>query len=309
LGVYLVLTVTKTLDQLIDDTLGEVSRYDERGYRVVLDATGIPGPSDTTIHLVDGARVSISDVIEFGSELVLVTGKTADTIPAITIARGYDGSTPAAHAGNTLGTGNPQFARRRVGKAIQAALPSMDANRIFVVQSLAMERTPGTQMIVMPENCRDVLQVGFLDADTARFEDDLGGWQFFDHLPLTEVDTGKIVRLPRYVRDGDILTVAFRVPYRWSSHPAEPVGTDTIELPEGAENLPVMYARARLVTNRELSRIQLDRSEEWSNSQSVVQGVTSGLVRQMWQEYYKAVDEAKTLNRTIIPRPFITKRQ
>lgn len=303
------LTVSKTLDELIDATLQEVARYDERGYRVVLDSVGIPATSTVTFSLVDATRVSISDVIEFGSELVLVTGKTADPIPVITVSRGYDGTTAAVQAAGLPGMVNPQFARSRVGKVVQQALTRMDAARVFCVLNATFNKTVGAQYVAMPDACRNVLRVGVFDTKTLRFEDDIDGWQFFDNIPTATVSSGKIVRLPRYVHDADNLIITYRVPYRWSTWPTAPGGTATITLPEGAEDLPSIYASARLVSRRELSRLDLDRSEEWSRSQSVVQGVTSGLVRQMWTEFYKALDEAKTLNVMPIPRPYVRMRR
>lgn len=298
------LTVTKSLDELIDATLQEVARYDERGYRVVLDGTGIATAGTTTCSLVDATRISVSDTVEFGSELVLVTAKSADPIPVLTIARGYDGTTAVAHAASSLGMVNPQFARNRVGKVVQQALTRMDAARVFTVLNATFNKTVGAQYVEMPSATRNVIRVAIFDTRTARFEDSIDGWQFFDNIPTTTVASGKIVRLPRYVMDDDDLVITYRVPYRWSSYPTAPSGTDTIILPEGAEDIPSIYASARLVSRRELSRIDIDRSEEWTQSQAVVQGVTSGLVRQCWTEFYKALDEARTLNVTDIPRPY-----
>lgn len=303
------LTVSKTLDELIDDTIQEVGRYDERGYRVQLDAVGLPLVSSTTCSLVSGTRVNISDVIEFGSELVLVTAKTADIIPIFTVARGYDGTTAAVAAPSAIGIVNPVFARRRVGKVIQTALTRMDAARVFVTATAQFSRTVGLSYIEMPAACRQVLRVGFFDASDRRFEPTIDGWQFFDDIPTTEVTSGKIVRLPRYALDDDVFSVTYRLPYRWSTYPTAPTGSATITLPEGAEDLPSMYASARLVSRREISRLQVDRSEEWNASQGIVNGITQGAVRQMWSEFYKCLEEAKTLNVQAVPRPFVRLRR
>jgi hypothetical protein len=304
-----VLTVVKSLDALIDDTLQEVAQYDERGYRVQLDGTGLPATNSNTLSLVNAERVSTSDVIEFGDELVLVTDVSAAATPVVTVARGYDGTTPAVHAGTSLGLVNPQFARARVGRALQTAMTRLDAARIFIVKAQTFSRTPGLQYIVMPEDCRQVIRVGVFDESTGRFEENVDGWRFFDNLPTTNVSTGKIVRVPRFVMDDDELAVTYRSAYRWSTYPNDPDGPATITLPEGAQDLPALYAAARLCSHREMSRIDLDRSEEWSKSQSVVQGVTSGIVRQMWQEFYKALAEAQSLNPIDIPRPYVPKRR
>lgn len=303
------LTVQKSLDELIDDTLQEVGRYDERGYRVVLDAVGLPTVGATTCSLTDATRINVSDVLEFGAEMVLVTGKTSDPVPVLTVARGYDGTIPATHAPSSLGMANPQFGRRRVGLVVQQAFTRLDQARVFCVTSTVMNRTVGKQYIEMPSNTRQVLRVGIFDTTTNRFDEQVDGWRFFDDIPTTVVTSGKIVRLPRFISDTDNLSVTYRIPYRWSSYPTAPTGPESIVIPEGCQDLPSMYATARLISRRELSRLDLDRSEEWNRSQGVVNGITQGAVRQAWSEFYKSLDEAKTLNVFTVPRPYVTLRR
>lgn len=300
------LTVTRTLDQLVDDALVEIARYDERGYRVV--TTVALGAADTSVTIDNGLRVSISDVIELDAEIVLVTGKSADPNPVLTIARGYDGSTATTHLIGIAGTVNPMFSRRRTSKAVVRAFARLDANKVFNVKSVTVSRDHGIEHFELPEDCRDVLRVGTFDT-YGRFEPAVTGWRFFDDIPISLVASGRIVRVPRYVMDTDVLVATYRTPFRWSTFPAEPTGSATITMPEGTEDLPSLYAVAWLCSRRELSRQDIDRSQEWNRSQQNTNGITSGLVKQMWSEFYRAVDEASRLYTPQIPRPFIRQRR
>ena len=61
-----------------------------------------------------------------------------------------------------------------------------------------------------------------------------------------------------------------------------------------------------MVDSREISRTQIDRTEEWSRTEGFERGQTGALVRARWQAFYRALDEARRLNpppQTIIYRP------
>lgn len=300
------LTVTRTLDQLVDDALVEIARYDERGYQVT--TTTPLAPTDTVVSVDDGLRVSISDVLELDSELMLVSGKSNDVNPSLTVSRGYDGSTAVAHSTGLHGTVNPMFSRRRAGKAIIRAFARLEASRIYNVTSVQLTRDAGIEHFELPVDCRDVLRVGYFDI-FGRFEPNVSGWRFFDDIPTSLVASGRIVRVPRYVTDTDNLVATYRTPFRWSTFPTEPTGSATMSMPEGTEDLPSLYAVAWLCSRRELSRQDIDRSEEWNRTQGYTNGVSSGLVKQMWSEFYRAVDEASRLYVPEITRPFIRNRR
>ncbi|HKZ20298.1 MAG TPA: hypothetical protein VJQ57_09325 [Acidimicrobiia bacterium] len=295
------LTVSKTLDQLTDAALDELARYNEGGFRVVLGAAALADASDTSFELTDGTRANITDVIEFEGELVYITAKTSDPTPVFTCVRGFDGTTAAAHAAGTAGLVNPLFPRRRVQAVIKTALGRMEANGIPLVKQTTVNREADLYHAELPAETREVYQVTFIGEDGHPYH--LDKWEFTD-VPASVLATGKLLRIPRYVDDEDDLIVTYRAPYRWSTYPSEPVGASTITLPEGAQDVPVLYTIARIVTRREISRQQLDRSEEWNNSQQVVNGISSGLVRMLWQDFYRSIDEAKRLFQAPTYRPY-----
>lgn len=297
------LTTTVTLGQLVDRALLELQAPAEIGKRCVLGADALDTTSDTQFTLT-GDAINISDLIEFGAELLLVTDKNSDVDPVYTAARGYYGTTPAVATAGTVGTVNPQWPRIRVQEAIRRAFPRMEALGLPLVLSAQFNRTADKRYVEMPASTRDVKRVGYFDTYTYQFIE-LGGWRYIEDLPTGTITSGKIVRLPRTVDNDSDLEITYTIPYRWSTHPSTPDEAATITVPEGAEDLPAMYAAAWLVSRREVSRSEIDKAEEWNRGEPQRGGVSSTLVRQMWTQFYQSVDECRRLNVVPISRPYI----
>jgi hypothetical protein len=235
---------------------------------------------------------AVSDVLEFAAELMLVTVAAA---PTYTVSRGYYGTTAVSHAATQTGFRNPQWNRQRVAGAVRRAFPRLEALGVPLIKSTTCypETTVESDFnlyIDVPEEVREVLAV----------RDDLSEidhWQFVEDLPTSSgYHTGKVVRLPRWVTDDDDFYVTYRAPYRWSTHPAAPVEASTIDIPEGAEDLPSAYAAAWLCSAREISRQEIDRSTEWNQTEPTRGGVSAGLVRAKWQEFYRMLDEVRRID-------------
>src|SRR4051812_10537441 len=104
------------MSDLIDEALDYVHGYSERPAELVLASPGLASGLTSTLTL-DLGSASVTDVLEFGQELMLVTGKTADATPTYTVARGYLGTTAVAVATTTVGGLNPLYPRYLVQRA------------------------------------------------------------------------------------------------------------------------------------------------------------------------------------------------
>jgi hypothetical protein len=91
----------------------------------------------------------------------------------------------------------------------------------------------------------------------------------------------------------------------WSSHPTEPTESATVTLPEGAEDLPALYASAWAVSSREISRGEIDRAEEWNRSEPQRGGVSLSLSKMLWQNFYRSLDEVRRLSPLPVNRPYV----
>lgn len=296
-------TVTVTLGALVDKVLVDVQDPSTTPLHVVT-ATSLTSGA-VTMTVTDAAAVNISDVLEIDSELLLVTGKNTDPIPVLTVARGYYGSVAASHSSASLAYVNPRHPRVRVAEAVKRCFTRLEGLGLPMIESDTFNREAGYQYVEMPSKVRDVLRVGYVHPTSGRWFD-VGAWAFIDSVPTSLAASGKILRLSRFPADDDDLIVTFQVPYRWSTFPTAPTETSTITLLEGTEDLPAVYAVAWLSARREVARQDIARAEEWNQGEPSRGGVSGSTVRVQWQEFYRALDEAKRLFRTLpVSRPYV----
>jgi hypothetical protein len=295
-------TVSVTLGTLIDRVALELTTPQEQGSTVQLpDALAA---ATTSVTLTGDA--SITDVIEFGPELVLVTNKSADVDPIYTLARGYFQTTAQAHAALATGEVNPQWPRVKIGEAVKRSFARLESLGVQLTISEVMYPAPAwpetstRQVLEVPAHTRSVVSVW-----QGLYE--VGGWEYVPDLPTSEYSTGKIVRLPRRAAEDDEFYVRYRVPFRWSSWPSAPSESSTVEMPEGTEDLPASYAVAWLTSSREISRSEIDRAEEWNRTEPTRNGISQAHVRARWQEFYRALDEARRLE-PVAPRRSFRRR-
>lgn len=300
-------TTTVSLGSLVDSALYEIEHPAERGVALVMSASDfLENATDTQFKLQAGT-LKVNDLAEFGSELVLVTAKTADVTPIYTVHRGYYNTTAVAHAAGTTGHSNPQFPRRRAAEFVNRALTRMEALGVALITSETMTRVAGLRQVVLPADVRQVLQVLYVNPTTGRVME-LDGWMEHDNVPASVSATGKVLSLPWYVMDADDLQVVYSEPYSWTGD--FPDESATVVLPSAAVDIPSTYAAAMLISGREVSRMQLDRVEEWAQTEPLRGNGGGALVRAKWQEFYRLLDEARRvvaletpLHRPMIKRP------
>jgi hypothetical protein len=301
--------LTLTLGQLVDRTIFDLVDPGGQGRRVVMGSTALSTTGATELTLADATGVNPTDVIEFGSELVLVTAKSDLATPVFTVSRGYYNTTAATYAAGQVGHVNPTYPRRKIAEAIRRSFGRLEALGVPLIKSVTVSTEDlddvAQYFVEAPADCREVLDV-IWQASDGRFWH-LDGWEFFDYLPTARSSTGKAINLGRYLSEDDEVEIIYRAPYRWSTYPSDPTEASTVTIPEGAEDLPALYAAAWLASSREISRSEIDRSDEWQKAAMAERGMSGALVRAKWQEFYRALDEARRLNPT--PQNIVYRRR
>lgn len=296
-------TVEVTLGDLIDRALLRVQSVPDRGAASTLVDELVAADGSFTLASNE-ITLSVSDVVEVAGELMLVTSVTADVIPEFTVSRGYNFTTAVDHAAGAVVQFNPTYPRVRIADAIRSSFTRFEALGLPLVLAKVFYPSESwsdsyRQVIEMPAETREVYAIrrDLYEVERAHFIDDL---------PTSDYPTGKVIRLPRGQSfDEDGLRVTYRVPYRWDSWPDVPDETSTILMPEGAEDLPIVYSIALMMSNREVSRLELDRAEEWARTEPSRGGSTNAAVNRWWQEFYRALDEARRLNPPMPRRPYV----
>ncbi|MBA3403984.1 MAG: hypothetical protein H0U13_04725 [Gemmatimonadaceae bacterium] len=289
------------MSTLIDRTLEEIQAPNEVGKTVVLVTALAVGDTQSALT----GTASVTNVIEFGSELLLVTAKSSDVVPIYTFQRGYNRTTAAALTAGAVGYLDPQFPRYRVMQAVRRAFDALEAMGVPLIKSemltpAASPFTDDTQLTLDPgEAVREVLDVRLNQYSVAN-------WEFIDNVPVVEAPSGNLIRLRWGANSADTFSVTYRVPYRWLpiTTPISVTEASTIEIPEGAEFLPSAYAAAWLCNAREVSRHDLDRVSEWTEGEPTRAGVSARMVQAQWQAFYRRLDEARRLNPIPKRRPY-----
>jgi len=293
-------TTTVSQGTLIEDTLEMLYRDSERPFQVTVGSNALDTASDTQLTVSDATRVQVTDILELGSELCLITAKSSDATPVLTVARGYAGTT--ASSGHTTGTTsliNPPWSRNSVKSYLARCFNSALNAFIPSLTSQSMSRATDLQYIVMPSNTMRVYSVRHIIGQTGRIID-INGWQFEEDMPTTDVSSGKALRLPTSVENEDSVIVVFQTPYEFTSEEE----TGTVNLPLGSEDIPALWAAAYATTRREVNRMEVDKIEEWNQDAAMRQGVNLRWARELWGEVYRRIDEAKSLQYVPKYRPY-----
>lgn len=290
-------TSTVTLSGLIDETLDFLYRGPERPARVVMGPNDLADGADTTFTLTDG-KAQKTMIVEFGAELMLVTAVSSDASPIYTVARGYLGTATGPVPNGTAGVLNPAYPRYTVRRAVERSLRTLDS-KLPNITSGVFTRDPAHQFITMPANTIDVFEVGHLNTINGRF-DELSNWRFFEDLPTIKASTTKLLRISSIITDTDELIVKYQTPYAFS--PATEAGT--VALPIGGEDLPALWAVARIVSGREISRGDIDTIEEWNHDAAIRGGVNLRQIQALWQDFYRRLDEVRSIQNLPKVRPY-----
>lgn len=290
---------TLRLGDLVDETLEYLYRLTERPASV--NVSGLVASITPTFTVAAGQydHVAPSDILEIGTELLLVVSKSSDAVPTFTATRGYLGTTPTAHASGAVALKNTPWPRTTVARAVERVFER--TLRVFVPnrRSSIKQVSPGLNIVLLDEDSEGVFEVRHDIRDTGRIVP-VGGWEFLEDLPTSRYGSSKALLVPTYVTDSDELLVTERVPYTWDGS-----GEDaTLDVPEGVDELPVLYAAARLMTGREISRTDIDKVEEWNAEEAQRQGLNLRLIRELWGDFYRALDEARRVNPPPKHRPY-----
>lgn len=296
--------MSPTSTVVVSDLVQEVTEYlhsaSEWPRRVTVGANALASlTSDTTLTLgsqLEWDTVHPTSILEFGDELVLVTSKTDDPVPVFTVARGYMSTPVQAHATGAEGWLSPLWPRHQVRRALRYAFRSLSGLVPFVSSELVAPSrvSDGADRWFLDLGAApalEVLEVAHVDP-LAATPHPVAGWEHDRYLPAGQVPgAGQVVWLPRSFK-GDPETDRWRVTYR-AHWPTIDDGTTQVVVPLGMEDLPVLYAAARMATGRELSRHEIDKVDEWNKEAAIRGGVNLRLVRELWGDFYRRVDESR----------------
>lgn len=299
-------TETLTVSDLIEDTLEKLYRTGERPRVVTMQGGSVlsdSGQTQFTVAAQDQDLLNVTDVVEFGQELVLITAKSADATPVFTCIRGYSNTTPGAYPTGTVGLKNPQWGRRQVRRSLDRYFDRAGNLWLPFITSGVFNPTTDKYYVELPSTTMRVLEVTYMHPTTGRLVY-IDNWNFFERVPTGVVTSTKVLRTPSVVDSTDDLMVTYQESYSYTSTDVDDDEADTVEVPVGSQDLASQYACAYLLAGRELSRSEVDHVEEWNQEQVQRAGVNLRLLRDLWGQFYRAVDESRRLHHVPRHRPY-----
>lgn len=286
-------TETITVGDLVGRTLDILHRHTERP-----QTRAVSGVTSTQLTMADTLGLATGTLLEATYELLRVSSVSGTTV---NLERAY-GGTPSAGNAFTSVAKDPLWARHSVVRAISDHLAGLYA-QVPLVKNAEVTVAEGRQFIdltALPDFWTPI-RVGFFSATTGAFID-LPGWEFVDDIAAAAFPgVTRLLTLPGGLVTGEKVTVTYRALYTGVSY-TTPNDAATVTVPLGARDLPALGAAARLLSNREVSRAEIDRVEEWTQEAAIRGGWTLRAVNQLWQEYYRRVDEVSRAVKETLPK-------
>lgn len=300
--------VTLETDALIEEALAFMYRVQERPRQIALTAAITDADATTfTVASGDSSTLPATTVVEIDSELMLVTGESSGTI---TVSRGYADTTAATHPITSPVLVSPQFSRREILRRIVQFFTG-PAN-LFLPRYETATLSPASDAVsyvALPSDVVRVTEVRYYSPSAGRIVH-IGNWEMHEDLPIDDFPSGKVLMLSTSVSNADEVLVTYTVPHYFLDASDDQIAvsavdeTSKIQVTFGVETLPALYAAACLITGREIARLEVDTIEEWNQEEAIRSGVPVRYINQLWQQFYRGVDEARRVQYRPRHRPY-----
>lgn len=251
-----------TLDQLARQVRQQLLGY-SMNQESVSELAAPMAETDTSFTCDPGTVLNLSrGLVEIDDELILV--KTYDsqsgvvTVMGLGNGRGYEGTTAAAHAVNSLVTSAPAFPKARIKAAINETIRSLYPV-LVVFGSTEITKLAPVVEYELPSEVEGVWYVTGQLIGPSKVAQPLPNWRYNPKARAENFPSGKSIQLFDYVTAGQAMKVVY------SKGPEALVnGSDDFTLtgyPERYTDLVVYGACKRLVPALEAARLQLQSVE------------------------------------------------
>lgn len=248
--------------------------------------------------------VAIGSTISIGTEEmhVLEVPSTVAHSP-ITVIRGANGSTKAAHtAGDTIRV-NPQFSDYRIITSVNECLQSLGGEGLFQIKNFIFTFNPS-------QAGYEVTPTDFIDGWKLNYDTPgpLNNWPnlsrqmwSIDHAAsTTDFPSGKSITLRLPGATGFPMKLTYKANFSTSTILTDDVLTVT-GLPLTAHDIPPLGAAIRLNFGRDIKRSFITRQPEPRRQEEVPPGSAQQSIQTILKWYYSAIDREKRLLHRLYP--------
>lgn len=235
--------VDRTLRQLMSGTVEERNKT----------TLAINASTTTVTFQYDLSGIRPGGVIQIDNELMYVWEISAGT-KSVTVERGWNGTTAAAHVASSVATVDPKFPRAQILEAMNAELDDLASpmNGLFQIKVLELNYNGTDLMVNLPTTDRiiDLISVSLRYISTDYIK--VRRCRLIRDLPNDDFNTGYAIRFDEQVRAGRMIIV-YKSPF--SNITTETQNIQNVAgLPTSCEDILILGSQIRLVGPREIKR-------------------------------------------------------
>ena len=259
--------IDKTLRQLLSGTVEARNRLtstlDSSATSVVVD------------YSVEGLRAG--QVCEINSELMYIWVSDSAT-RTLTVQRGFNGTTAAAHTSGAIVTINPRFPRAQVLEEINNEMTDLSSpsNGLFKIETLNITYN-GSDKMVNLTGATSVIDI--LNVSVRYLTDDYPiarKVKIVRDLPTDDFASGFALRFDQAVMPGR-LRVVYKAPYTTAATEATDINT-TCGIQDSITDIVTIGAQIRLMAPREIKRNFVESQGDTRRAEEVVSGAITNSV-------------------------------
>jgi hypothetical protein len=234
--------------------------------------------ADTSItFLYDLGGIRPGGVIQIDSELIYVWEINSGA-KSITVERGWNGTTAAAHAIGAIATIDPKFPRAQILEAINAELDDLASpvNGLFQIKTLEFNYNGVWSMVNLPTTDKiiDLVSVSlrYLATDYPKIR----RCRLIRDLPNDDFNAGYGLRFDEQVRSGRMIVV-YKTPFINVTTESQNL-QNVAGIPSSCEDILMMGAQIRLVSPREVKRNFTESQGDTRRAEEVPSGSISNSI-------------------------------
>lgn len=259
--------VDRTLRQLMSGTVEERNKT----------TLAINASTTTVTFQYDLSGIRPGGVIQIDSELMYVWEISAGS-KSVTVERGWNGTTAAAHAASSVATVDPKFPRAQILEAMNAELDDLASpmNGLFQIKILELNYNGTDLMVNLPTTDRiiDLISVSLRYISTDYIK--VRRCRLIRDLPNDDFNTGYAIRFDEQVRAGRMIIV-YKSPFTNITTETQNIQNVT-GLPTSCEDILIIGSQIRLVGPREIKRNFTESQGDTRRSDEVPSGSVSNSI-------------------------------
>lgn len=262
--------IDRTVRQLMSGTVEERNKV----------VSAITASSTSIAMQYDLGGIRPGGVIQIDSELIYVWEISSGS-KTITVERGWNGTTAAAHVTGSIVTVDPKFPRAQILEAINAELDDLSSpvNGLFQIKTLELNYNGTDAMVQLSTTDKIIDLVSVTVRYIATDYPKIRRCRLIRDLPNDDFNSGYAIRFDESVDAGRMIVV-YKAPFTNVTTDAQNL-QNIAGVPSSCEDILMMGAQIRLVSPREVKRNFTESQGDTRRAEEVPFGSVTGSVNQI----------------------------